>query len=316
MPRVSVIIPTYNCARLLGNCLDSVLKQTYSDFEIIVVDDGSIDGTQEVVANYGKMIRYLYQSNQGVAAARNFGLSVATGEFIAYLDADDMWYPFKLEKQIVILESDKRVGLIHSDIDVINENGQVIHRGFNRKTGRKVPQGYCLSQLFQECHIQTLTVLIRREYVSRVGNFDERLNGTEDYLQWVLVAMEGACLGYVDEPLAMYRWTDGSISSVSGWMCEDLMRMLKILLTEKCLEQRCGFDAVAMIRQRIRALSHELAYLDRKEGHLPRARKRLFELISETPAELKLYLDLVKACIPLRLMAQLRTLKATFFGAV
>jgi len=312
MPRVSVIVPTYNCARFLSKALRSAQEQTYSDHEIIVVDDGSTDGTREVAAKYGKAIRYLWQPNKGVSAARNLGLSFATGEFVAYLDADDMWYHHKLERQIMFLDANKQYGLVHSDIDIINEDDEVIHHGFNQKTGRNVPQGRCTAQLFQllqECHVQLPSVVVRREYVTRVGNFDVRLKGTEDYLQWILIAMEGATLGYIGEPLAMYRWTGGSISSGSRWMCEDLMRMLRILLNEKCLRQRCGLEAVNIIRQRIYALNNELAYLERIEGHLPQARKRLLGLISETPAQLNLYIDLFKASIPSRVMRQLRTLK-------
>jgi glycosyltransferase involved in cell wall biosynthesis len=96
MPRVSVVIPTYNCAKFLGRTIDSALRQTYRDFEIIVVDDGSTDGTQALVAAYEESVRYVYQTNQGASAARNAALSRASGELIAYLDADDLWRPDKL----------------------------------------------------------------------------------------------------------------------------------------------------------------------------------------------------------------------------
>ena len=99
MPRVSVVIPTYNCAKFLGRTIDSALRQTYRDFEIIVVDDGSTDGTQALVAAYEESVRYVYQTNQGASAARNAALSRASGEFIAYLDADDLWRPDKLSRQ-------------------------------------------------------------------------------------------------------------------------------------------------------------------------------------------------------------------------
>jgi glycosyltransferase involved in cell wall biosynthesis len=117
MPRVSVIIPTFNCARFLGRAIETALTQTYRDYELIVVDDGSTDETREVVASFGSKLRYLYQPNGGVYSARNLALSSANGELVAYLDADDMWYPHKLDTQVAFLDAHKECGLVHSDPD-------------------------------------------------------------------------------------------------------------------------------------------------------------------------------------------------------
>ena len=100
MPRVSVIIPAYNSMQWVSAAIDSVLNQGYRDYEVVVIDDGSTDQTADVLESYGRKIRCIYQANAGVSNARNRGLSVSTGEFIAYLDADDMWYSQKLECQI------------------------------------------------------------------------------------------------------------------------------------------------------------------------------------------------------------------------
>ncbi|MCS6319465.1 MAG: glycosyltransferase family 2 protein, partial [Nitrospira sp.] len=116
MPRVSVVIPTYNCARFLGQTIDSALRQAYRDFEIIVVDDGSTDDTQQVVAGYGKTIRYVYQANQGASAARNVALSIASGEFIAYLVADDLWIADKLSRQVEYLDAHPACGFLHTEV--------------------------------------------------------------------------------------------------------------------------------------------------------------------------------------------------------
>ena len=100
MPRVSAIVPTFNSAQFLGRSISSALAQSYTDYEVIVVDDGSTDETREVVAQFGDRVRCLYQPNRGPSAVRNLALSVANGELIAYLDADDVWYPHKLERQV------------------------------------------------------------------------------------------------------------------------------------------------------------------------------------------------------------------------
>src|SRR2546422_9975530 len=174
MPRVSVITPTFNCARFVLRAIASALAQTYMDYEIIVADDGSTDDTRDVLAHFGTRIRYLYQPNGGLSSARNLALSKASGELIAYLDADDMWYPHKLESQVAFLDVHSECGLVHSDVTVIDELDRVIHSGFNQETRRKVPQGYCLTDLLRRCHIQIPSVLERRQNIELTGPFDER----------------------------------------------------------------------------------------------------------------------------------------------
>jgi glycosyltransferase involved in cell wall biosynthesis len=310
MPRVSVIVPTYNSARFLGRALKSALAQTYDDREVFVVDDGSTDGTREVVARYGGKIQYLYQPNRGPAAARNLALSRAGGELIAYLDADDMWYPQKLEKQVAFLDGNKQYGLVHSEMDIIDEEDHIIHRRFNQTTGRDITQGFCAMRLLHRGHIQTVTVIVRREWVDRVGGFDERLKGNEDYLHWLLLAIGGAEFGYINEPLAMYRWTKESLSRSPQSHHEDLIRMLNILLEEKFLVRRLGPEAVEIVRHRLPGLGLELAYIERIEGRADLARRRLLGLIREWPMRAELYLELMKACIPPVVMKRLRILKA------
>jgi glycosyltransferase involved in cell wall biosynthesis len=309
MPRVSIIVPTFNCARFLGRALNSALAQTYEDHEVIVVDDGSTDETQELVARYGGKVRYLYQHNRGPASARNLALTNASGEFVAYLDADDMWYPQKLEKQIPFLDAHKECGLVHSDFSVIDEKDNLIHRQFTQETRREFPQGLCAIDLLRRLNIQTVTVVVRRQCVEQVGRFDERLKGREDYLQCILLATEGAAFGYIDEPLAMYRWTKGSLSRSPRSHCEDLIRMLEILLEEKLIGRRLGPEAAEIIRDRLVVVGLELAYLERADGRTNEARRRVLGLIREWPLRAKLYVELVKACVPAALRKRLLMLK-------
>ena len=309
MPRVSVIITSYDCARFVGRALRSALEQTYTDYEIILADDGSTDDTRDVVMRCGPKVRYLYQPNRGLSAARNLALSAATGDLIAYLDADDMWYPQKLDQQVRFLDENAHCGLVHTDVDVVDEHDQVVRPRFNHTPTREVPQGHCLFELLRRSHMQILTVLVRHDLVQRVGLFDERLQGVQDYLQWILVAMEGQAFGYIDQPLAMYRWRAGSLSSSTRRMNEDLVKMFRILLAEKALERRCGAEAAETVRDRLYELGRDLAYQDRVEGETGRARQRLLELIREWPLRQELYSDLLRASLPPALVAGLRRLR-------
>jgi len=310
MPRVSIIIPTFNLARYIGRTLESVFAQTYTDYEVIVVDDGSTDDTRQVLARYAGRLQYLYQGNRGVAAARNIALDKATGELIAYLDADDMWYPQKLEKQVDFLDRHEECGVVHSDTAVIDESDRIIYSEFNRQMHRDVPQGQCLMPLLQRCHIQPLTVMERRDCVEQTGGFDERLRGVDDYMRWILLAIEGVEFGYIDEPLAMYRWRGGQFSSSQTrtyW--EAFVTMFNLLLKEKGLRSRCGEEAVAIARNRLYSLRHDLAYLDRAEGRTDQARRRILSLIQQWPLLPELYVELLKSCVPPALLTRLRMLK-------
>lgn len=309
MPRVSVIVPTYNCARFLARALQSVLVQGYSDYEIIVVDDGSTDDSREVISRFDGKIKYLYQPNRGPSSARNLALSRASGELIAYLDADDIWYPQKLHRQVAFLDAHRECGLVHSDMAIIDEVDRVIHLRFNRETGRNVPYGYCTIDLLRRAYIQTATVLERREGIDHTANFDERLGCHEDYLRWILVAMEGMAIGYIDEPLTMYRWRIGSQYSNRRRVLEDLVRMFEILSSEKALALRLGREAADIVRARLYGVRKELAYLNRIEGRTEEARGSVISLLLESPLHTELYAEYLKACVPARLATRLKRLR-------
>lgn len=297
MPRVSVIIPTFNCVAFLGSAIDSVLAQTYTDYEIIVVDDGSTDGTRECIAKYGARVKYFHQSNQGVSAARNLALDHATGEFIAYLDADDIWCPGKLEAQVGYLDSHQECGLVHTEVSVIDEDSRIIHACFNRETGRSVPRGKCLNDLLQRCHIQTLTVMERRSWSDRAGPFDLRLPVAQDYMHWIMLVIAGAEVGYLDQPLGMYRWRQGSLMSSQSRLWRDLCTICRIILAETTVVQCHGSDAESLLRNQYYKYRRSLAYLDRIEGRKRLAVESLFDLIREKPFKAELYVDLFKAFI-------------------
>lgn len=303
MPRVSVIIPSYNCARYLGRAIDSASEQTYKDYEIVLVDDGSTDDTKDVAMRYGKKVTYLYQQNQGLSAARNQGISKASGELLAYLDADDMWYPEKLERQVAFLDAHQECGIVHSEMSIINEQDEVLHVRFYEETQRSVPQGYCMQQLLMRCHIQPVTVVERRNVFDLVGGFEKRLLVAQDYLHWIMIAAEGQAIGYLAEPLGKYRWRAGSLIENRPRLLEDYVRICDILLHEKPIATKHGEECADILRARSYKVQRELAYLDRIQGRNESAKRRLASLIKKRPSQFELYVDLLKAYLPASLFS-------------
>ncbi|MBU0482616.1 MAG: glycosyltransferase [Proteobacteria bacterium] len=177
---VSVIIPTYNRIAHLVKAIDSVLAQSYRNFEIIVVDDGSDDGTQEIVASYGHPVSYIHQPNRGVSAARNAGVKGAKYSFLAFLDSDDRYEPDKLKIQVEALESSPEHLISHTD-EVWYRQGKILSQ--KKKHARS--GGDIFERSLELCVVGMSTVMVRREFFDLVGLFDESLPCCEDYDLWL-----------------------------------------------------------------------------------------------------------------------------------
>jgi len=200
---VSVIIPTYNRANLLVGAIRSVLAQSYRDFEIIVSDDGSTDDTKEAIAKFGDKVKYIYNENSGLpSVARNAGLNIANGKYIAFLDSDDLWLPDKLNTQSVIMENNPSVGMVCSNA-IIYGNDSLEKRYLEPGQGKS---GDVFSNLLKNNFIITSTCLIRKDILEQLGRFTESrlLRGIEDYDLWLRVARTWNVI-YIDEPLVYYR---------------------------------------------------------------------------------------------------------------
>lgn len=196
MSKVSVIIPTYNREKYISEAIDSVLNQTYKDYEIIVVDDGSTDKTKEVLTKYNDKIRYFYQENQGVSVARNKGIKESKGDYIAFLDADDMWLPQHLEKEIGAFETDSKVALVYAQLRVLNKNKIV---------GIKptIPV-FKVEDFWAGASITTSTVIVKKECFYKVGLFNVSLKRAQDSDMWIKIS---SCfkIHYIPEVLGIYR---------------------------------------------------------------------------------------------------------------
>ncbi len=192
-PRVSVIVPVYNSERFIHASLASVFDQTYRDYELIVVDDGSTDGIRAAVTALGTSVRYIDQANAGPAAARNAGISAARGEFISFLDADDLWLPQKLAVQVAAMDARPDLGLLFADEDEFDEHGvqcasllgtSRFHADISR--GTAMPDAF--QKLLEENYIPTSTVMARRECFETAGLFDSALKVSEDRDMWSRIA--------------------------------------------------------------------------------------------------------------------------------
>ena len=202
-PKISVVIPVYNRAHLIGDTIESVLEQTYDNFEILVVDDGSTDDTDSVVKSYGDSVRYIYQENMGMggAHARNTGIDAATGDFIAFLDSDDEWLPTKLNLQVQLLDDIKDIAWAYCDAQVFEGgSGQT---SYQQSNVYGVHIGDILIKLFLQQFLMTSTIIARREVFDNLGNFWPTPKAT-DRDMWLRIASSYP-IGYVPKSLVRYR---------------------------------------------------------------------------------------------------------------
>lgn len=216
---VSVIIPCYNRERFIGATIDSVLGQTWSNVELIVVDDGCTDGSRKVLESYGPRLTILEhpgRANKGQSAAINLGLRHSSGDYLAILDSDDLFAPDKIEKQVNFLERNPEFGLVYANCISIDENGAELHRMYH--PGHQTPSRP--EQVLEDCCYNVPSnSLFRRAVYEKVGLLDEKLRAAQDHDFAIRIA-EVTRIGYIDECLWNYRRHGASISrtrTVERW---------------------------------------------------------------------------------------------------
>ena len=242
-PLVSIIIPTYNCRRWLGEAIDSALKQTYPHCEIIVVDDGSTDGTGEwVQAQHGDRVRYHWQPNGGVARARNTGLSLARGDYIQLLDADDRIAANKVASQVRFLEEHPEVAVVYCHTLLFDADDP--SQTWDYEGRSRYQSGDILAPMVDDGFIFTMATLVRRSWMERVAPFDEELPSNEDWDFWLRMAHAGARFHYLPgSPLALYRAHNTSRSSrhvEHGWSGIMVLQKLEQAIADPDERERLG----------------------------------------------------------------------------
>lgn len=226
MTKVSVITPVYNQDKFIQDAVDSVLNQTYKDFEIIVINDGSTDKTEEILREYGDKIRWKSQENQGHAVARNSGISVAKGEYFAFLDADDMCMPDRLELQVDYLDKHPAVGLVYTDYYQIDEEGEITKLISWSGNG---------ALLIQQNYVPGSSCMCRSECLDTVGVFDADTLGSCDWDMWIRIS-ERYPMHRIPKPLFKYRIHSKNTSLRPNRM--DYDRKLQIMILEKAYDRR------------------------------------------------------------------------------
>jgi len=221
MPTVSVVIPAYNHASYLAQTISSALAQTWRDSEIIVVDDGSTDETPQIAKQFGGEIRYLRQANRGIAAARNAGIKQAQGEFISFLDDDDVWEPEYLVSVLSVFQQDADTMAVHTGWQAIDEEGNCLPaRSIN-----VVPPESMYRALLAGGFFTGACVTVRKKCLDQVGLLDEALQGCDDLDLWLRISRVHRFRG-IPRALVLYRMHEGGLSSNELHMFRDKLKVL------------------------------------------------------------------------------------------
>jgi glycosyltransferase involved in cell wall biosynthesis len=294
-----VVIPVFNGAPFVAKAVASVRAQGIPEVEIIVVDDGSTDGTQAVLKELGDTagIKWFQRDHGGPARSRNYGIEVSRGEYVALLDCDDVWLPDKLKTQLAIMQSDSTVGLVHSDFDVVDEQGQVLESVRARASREPLVQAFCGGHVALPS-----TLLIRRSILQQVGAFDPELYGSEDSdLTIRLFAVTR--FQCVDRPLIKKLQRGHGYRDMA--FDEDLHRKKILLSRERFLSrlEQSGF----LSKEQQRALRREwvnyfLSYgyaCERKENPIE-ARRYYAKALRRDSCRLRSYTRWLRTFFPLR----------------
>ena len=263
MATVSVVIPAYAASKHIEEALRSVLGQSYAPYEIIVVNDGSPDTEElrKVLEPYGDRIVYLKQENRGPGGARNTGVRKAEGQYVAFLDSDDIWMPHHLDSQVTLLEGPERPDLVYGNVRIFGDSplaGETTmerHPSEGRVTFRALLEGTCT--------VTTTSVVARRSKLVDAGLFDESFRLSEDFDLWLRMAHSGCRMAYQNQVLAHHREHAGSLTAKSGRLQQEQIRVLEKLLVRLPLTE----DERNLVRRRISSQKAKLA-LVRTKGHL------------------------------------------------
>jgi len=293
MPRVSVVMPVYNGIRFLENALHSIFAQTFTDYEIICVDDGSTDASWNLLEAYQGRLNAFRQDNRGQGAARNAGAAQATGEFLAFLDQDDRWYPHKLARQVEALDADPGSVLVYSNSDRMDQEGRLTQTGATSAEWASALASP-LGRLIGEGLVLPSSMMVRRDAFMRVSGFDAHLRGFEDFDLSARLKRTGRFL-FLEEPALCYRQHESGFSQAGA--------MAVIRSRERFLLRMQAQYAGEVAKERLIRVMLAECYSDRGRAELREGNRRdslafLWRSIRHHPAKLRTYLRLLRALGP------------------
>jgi hypothetical protein len=293
MPRVSVILPVFNAARTVQPAIDSVLAQTLTDFEVVAVDDGSTDGSVEILRRYGDRIKIFEQKNHGPSAARNLGVANSTAEYLAFLDADDWWNPEFLARMVAALQHEPQSVLAYCDLQLVDSLGKPFQTSLMAVRENRPPT---MQDMLDELWpIMPSGVVIRRCALAEVGGYPEELRAFEDVYLWLLLREKGP-FAYIAEKLAIWRFAHFPSPLKPPGGQEAAGRIFRQMVVS-----RYGVDPVWHVLSRERAPRSILGYLGLDalaHGDRATARNAFVRAISLDPYRLRNYLRLARTVLP------------------
>lgn len=330
MSAISVVVPTYNYAHLLKEALESVFAQSFKDYEVIVVDDGSTDNTEEVLRPYAGRITYYRQENQGLAVARNTGLRLARGKYVTYLDADDIWYPDNLRIKFEVLSRFPGLGGVFSDFLIFYSGGISHVRGTRELFPFFQRTGHDFKDIFQEAHkvlieddrfatlyvgnifdslfrgnfILPTTMVFNRALALTVGDFRPHMRTQEDYEYWLRFSKEHN-FAYVDEVLVKYRRHPQQLTDHSK-IEELLTAVLEIIDVYE--DEFCRTGKRTLFRRRKAEILINLAKVYIRHRNKPKALSLLRQAIWLDPGHWSAYLHYSLCIVPYPWLRRIRSL--------
>jgi glycosyltransferase involved in cell wall biosynthesis len=295
MPRVDVIIPVYNSAATVAESIKSALGQTFTDFDIVAVDDGSTDASAEVLSRCGVRIKVLTQPNRGLSAARNAGVHLGRGEYVAFLDADDIWEPEMLERTVAALDRLPSSVLAYTDVTIVDSSGRSLNATLVGNSLGRAPQ---LDDLFVSLWpIMPSAVVMRRSVFDAIGGFSEAFRGLgyEDVFMWMR-ARELGEFAYLPEPLVRWRFSAFPHPLKRARKERDAAKVFEGLVRERW--QR---SAALLIKARERAPRSLLGYIGLRalaNGDRATARSAFALAIRYDPWRLRNHLRYLRTFLP------------------
>jgi glycosyltransferase involved in cell wall biosynthesis len=318
MPRVSVIIPTYNRRQYIGECLDSVLAQTYTDFEVIVVDDGSTDDTESVMERYAGKVIYKKIEHSGPSIPRNIALNMAGGDLIAFHDDDDLWQTDHLELHVKFLDDNPQIDMVFSDLELFDENGNIYDSWMSEKPifhsipKKSVGDNFWLLKsnifdyLIQERFMTMPTLVVRRKCLDTAGHFDERLVAQVDYDLFLRLVKDHS-VGYIDKALARCRVHGSNLSGNPQRRITS-----KTVMWEKIagLYDDLPSSSRRLITDQLAHWYFELGYFFFSQNDFPSARKNLCRSLKKRLFNRRALVYYLTSYLPLGIIRVIRGSKA------
>jgi len=271
--RVSVIMPAFNCARFIGQALESVLSQDYDPIEVIVIDDGSTDDTGSIARGFGSRVKVFEQQNLGPAEARNFAIAKATGEYLAFLDADDVWLPGKLKAQIAFFSANPAAAIVYTRFIPWKAGKDGKFAAPTSVPWTAAPgldhelSGWIYPQLLLDSHIHIITAVIRRRVFETVGAFDGRFGRGSDYDFWLRASRQYQAFR-LSRDGALYRIHAGGISARTDPVCAQYEILRRTIAKFGYAGPRGKSDDVSQVRRHLSkiCLAHAYSHLQRGDA--------------------------------------------------